>query len=187
MIDFYYTKLDTKVYLIQVQKQYELQEQYVQYLNNEIIKNPKNNNNLLNIKMTADKNLVVYKKQIIDATELLRNNPEGIVVATALVVKHHDVIYVLIDGYNKDLHNISAKHLMLWKIIQKYAGSNYKYFNLGGIPNVTIKNDNQFKGLMDFKLAFNPQVREYIGDFELITSKTLYFMYSNSLVKGLFR
>jgi lipid II:glycine glycyltransferase (peptidoglycan interpeptide bridge formation enzyme) len=38
MVDFYYAKLDTKIYLIQVQKQYELQEQYVQYLNNEIIK-----------------------------------------------------------------------------------------------------------------------------------------------------
>lgn len=186
MIEFYYAKLDTKVYLQQVQKQYERQEQYVQYINNEIIKKPKNNNHLLSIKMTADKTLALFKKQIISATHLLRNNPDGIVLAAALIIKHQDELIVLMDGFNKNLKSIGAKQLLLWKVMQKYAGSEYKSINLGGIPNPNIKVNNKYQGVLDFKMAFNPQVKEYIGDFELVTSKTLYFMYNNALVKGLF-
>ncbi len=186
IIEFYYAKLDTKTYLQQVQKQYELQDQYVQYINNEIIKKPKNNNHLLSIKMTADKTLALYKKQIISATQLLRNNPDGIILAAALILKHQDELIVLMDGYNKEFHSIGAKQLLFWKVIQKYAGSEYKSINLGGIPNPNIKVNNKFQGVLDFKLAFNPQVKEYIGDFELVASKTLYFMYNNALIKGLF-
>ena len=64
--------------------------------------------------------------------------------------------------------------------IKIYKKEGYKKFNLGGIANINI-DDNKYKGLNNFKQSFNPYIIEYMGDLEIITNSSLYFMYSNSI------
>ena len=82
------------------------------------------------------------------------------------------------DGYDTKFKRLNAKHLLIWKLIQKYSELNYEKFNFGGIVNPNIK-DNKYLGLNEFKLNFNSNIYEYIGDFELITNKILYFIYKS--------
>ena len=113
------------------------------------------------------------------ATNLLKEEPNGIVIATMLITKYKDEVYIFMDGYDKNFKNINAKHLMTWKLIEKYANEKYKRFNLGGMTNPTINND-KYKGLNEFKLSFNARCVEYMGDLELITNNTLYALFRNS-------
>lgn len=177
MIDYYYAKLDTKVFLQQTQIKYQNQEVETSRLNNEVInQSGKNSNKLITQKIIADGLLEKLKKQLILATNYLKETPEGIVIASAFAVKHQREIYILIDGYNENYKQFSAKHLLLWKLIEKYSLLGYTKFNLGGTisPNA---NDERYDGLREFKLHMGANIVEYIGDLELVTNSTLYFMY----------
>ncbi len=185
MVDFYYAKIDTKTFLEVVQKRYQEQESITYQINNEVI-NQKvtNTNKLINQKIMADNLLEKLKKQLIIATNYLKEAPEGIVVASAMVIKHQKEVYVILDGYGENYKQFSAKHLLYWKLIEKYSHLGYTKFNLGGITNPDLKNP-KYDGLKEFKMHFGANVIEYIGDLELVTNNTLYFMYrqKQSLIK----
>ena len=180
MIDYYYAKLDTNTYLISVQNKYQKQMDLCNKLNNKLFKNVgKNNNKLISTKIYEENKLNEFKNELVFATKLLKENPNGVLLATMLIAKYRDEVYIFMDGYNKDFKKLNAKHLMTWKLIEKYSKEKYKRFNLGGMTNPYIKNE-KYKGLNEFKLSFNARCVEYIGDLELITNQKLYNLYRNS-------
>ena len=181
MIDYYYAKLDTNAYLINVQKRYQKQIELCNKLNNKLFKNAgkSNNNKLINNKIYEENKLNEIKNELVFATKLLKESPDGILLASMLIAKYRDEVYLFMDGYNKDFKKLNAKHLMTWKLIEKYSKEKFKRFNLGGMTNPTINNE-KYKGLNEFKLSFNARCVEYIGDLELITNQTLYNLYRNS-------
>ena len=129
--------------------------------------------------MAADKLLDTYKRELIKATKMLKNNEFGIILASAMIIKNSDTVYLYMDGYDSKYKNFNAKHLLLWKLCERYSKAGYKYFNLGGVAGInTGKSD--YEGLKNFKCSFNAKVIEYLGDLELITNNTLYFMYRNT-------
>lgn len=177
--DIYYAKLNTNEYLKCIQKEFENQESICEKLDLELIKG-NSNLKLTSKKIIADNKLNDLKNKLKEATSILRNYPNGIIIASALVITNNKNATLFIEGYNKKYSNINAKHLLIWKLIEKYSKENFENFNLGGIIN---PNDNyeKYKGLNEFKLGFNPEINEYIGDLELICNNTLYFMYRNSI------
>lgn len=180
MVDYYYAKLDTNIYLINVQKRYQKQLELCNKLNSKLFKNAgKNNNKLISNKIYEENKLNELKKELIFSTKLLQENPNGIILATMLITKYRDEIYIFMDGYNRDFKKFNAKHLMTWKLIEKYSKEKYKKFNLGGMTNPNIKNQ-KYNGLNEFKFNFNARCIEYIGDLELITNQTIYNLYRNS-------
>lgn len=181
MIDFYYAKLDTSVYLKEVQKNYSEIDQENANVNNLVLTNSSTiGTKLINRKINSDNLLANYKKNLILATNLLKNNPDGVILSSAMVIAYKDTVYLMMDAYDKEYRTFNSKHLMFWKIIEKYSNMGYKKFNLGGISNPELK-DNKYKGLNNFKTNFGSKVYEYAGDFELITNNVKYFMYRNTL------
>lgn len=176
----YYTKLDTKEFLIKCQQQYTQQEEYNLNLDNSILLNNTNNDKLINKKIIADNLLQKINKRLVIATNMLKEHPEGIITASVLIITHKDTVYLYMDGYDKKYQFLNSKHLLLWKLIEKYSLQGYKKFNLGGVINPFSSND-RYNGLNEFKLSFDPNITEYVGDMELICNNTLYFMYKNNL------
>lgn len=180
MIDYYYAKLDTNEYLVSVQRRYQEQMDICNNLNSELFKNiGKDNEKIINNKIIEENKLNEIKNELVYATKLLKENSEGIIIASMLITKHRDEVYLFMDGYNKDFKKMNAKHLMIWKLIEKYSKEGFKRFNLGGITNPNINNE-KYNGLNEFKLNFNARCVEYIGDLELITNNALYTIYRNS-------
>lgn len=175
----YYTKLNTKEYLMQYQNLYQQQEEYNLNLDNSILVNNKNNDKLITKKIAADNLLEKIKKQLMIATNMLKENPDGIITSSILILTNKDTVYLYMDGYDKKYQFLNSKHLLIWKLIEKYSLQGYKKFNLGGVINIFSSNE-RYNGLNEFKLSFNPNIIEYIGDLELICNNTLYFMYRNS-------
>lgn len=178
-IDFYYCKLDTTEYLKYTQKKYNEMHKLSFDLGNKLIGNSGNNSKIINKKLQIDKEVSLYSKQLVEATNLLRDFPDGIVIASALVVKWLDTVYLVMSGYDENYKKFDGSHLMIWKLLARYSKLGFKYFDFGGVSNITqVK--NKYKGLNQFKLSFNSEVTEYAGDFELITNRPLYFVYKNS-------
>ncbi len=186
LIDFYYSKLDTTAYLKKVQSLYENCEIEVNSLSELLLNNlGKNKQKLIDKKISLDKTFQAIKKQLEEAISLLREYPDGIILSSALVIRWQGEVYLVMDGYNPSFKKFNAKHLLLWKLIGTYANLGYKSFNLGGIidnrnPNKYKELNDRYKGLNEFKLRFGAKAIEYVGDLELITNNTLYFMYNNS-------
>lgn len=175
--EFYYAKIDTAKYLNKIRQEYQECLNLNDKINNEVL-NTKNDK-IITKKMNIDKNLNDLKNELIYATKLNQDFKDGIVIASVLIIKHGKIATLLIDGYDTNYKKFNGKHLLIWKLIEKFAKENIKYFNLGGINNPHNPLD-KYKGLTDFKLSFNAKAIEYIGDLELITNKPLYFIYRNS-------
>jgi len=178
LIDFYYSKLDTTQYLKIIQNLYTKYERLSKELNRELISSKGQNDKAMNRKFEVDQKFEEVKKSLATATNYLRDYPDGIILSSALVVKWKDEIYLIMDGYDETYKKFSAKHLLLWKLMGRYSKLGFKRFNLGGVSNINIK--SKYDGLNEFKLNFNSNVIEYVGDFELITNTPLYFMYRRS-------
>lgn len=180
MCDYYYAKLDTNKYLVYLQKKFNKQNELCNKLNAQLFKRQgQDNNKLIESKINEENKLNEIKNELIYATGLLRDNPNGIILSTMLITKYRDIIYLFMDGYNNKFKKLNAKHLMTWKLIEKYSKEKYKIFDLGGMTNPTIDNE-RYNGLNEFKLRFNARCVEYIGDLELVCNQPLYALYKNS-------
>ncbi len=179
-IEYYYAKLDSEIYLKTMKAKYEEQDQYVAYLNSIVLENKSSSQKLISKKMDADNTLAVYKKQLIEATNIIKDYPTGLVLATIMVVKHRSEVTLYLDGYDKRYKYFNAKHLILWKVLEKYSSLGFKRFNLGGVTDIRIANE-KYDGLNTFKTNFNASIFEYIGDLELVTNGPKYFMYRQSV------
>lgn len=185
-VEFYYSKLDTKYYLNKLQQDYIKQQEICKYYNSKVSSNIEHKERNITLKMEADKKLNRIHKSITKATEYLRKYPNGIITSTALLIKDKNEIYLLMDGYDNKYKKLNSKHLLIWKLIELYSKQGYKKLNLGGITNPNIEN-NQYKGLNEFKLNFNAISYEYLGDLELVCNDALYFLYKGIPLKNILK
>lgn len=187
-IDFFYAKIDTVKLLDHMRDSYAKQDYICNQLSKDIFNSsPEEKINVVSKKMAADNLLNQYKNQMIAATNLLKNSPNGAIAASALVVKSGNMAYVIMDGMDTELKAFNAKHLLMWKLIERYSKLGFKRFNLGGVSDITLEN-TKYDGLNQFKMSFNANIFEYMGDMELITNSTQYFMYENTIMfKNMFK
>ena len=178
--EIFFAQLETKDFLINTQIEYQKQINICNKITDELFKNQgKANGDLINQKIIEDNKLSNIKRQLVYATNLLRNNPYGIIIASAMIIKHRGQLYLVMDGLNEEYKHFCPKHLLIWKMMEKYALDGYKELNLGGISNPNMEK-NEYQELNDFKLNFNASAIEYAGDFELVTNFPLYTLYRNS-------
>ncbi|MCM1371356.1 MAG: aminoacyltransferase [Clostridium sp.] len=177
--DLYIAKIDTKKHLINRQSKYNSAQQSVQNINYKIIQS-NNSSKLINLKLDIDYKLETSRIKLIKATEMIKDYPDGIVLAFALVIKNNNQAHIIIDSYNSEYKFLDAKYLLIWELIKKYKNENIKILNLGGVSNILIE-QNKYSGLIDFKAGFGATFIEYMGDLEVITNKTLYLLHNNPI------
>lgn len=179
-LEFYYVKLETKEYLQHIQMRYQDQSQITNEANAKVFQTRgSDNTNEINMKLQEENKLNDLKNELVYATNLLRDFPQGIIIGSCITIKTKDTVSLVVDTYDQNYKQINCNYLLIWKLIEKYSNDGFKKFNLGGIANYSLT-DNPYQELNDFKLCFNSTAYEYLGDFELITNKPLYAMYQNS-------
>ena len=183
--EIYFARINTSTYVANSKNLYEKEAENNDILNNTIqdegLKG-KNMRSILNKKMESDRVLSSYKKHLIFSTNLLKENPDSVIIGGAIVIKHNNTLNFLIDGYLPEYQNLSPAYLTKWKIIEKYANSNIEYFDLNAIVG-NFNKDSKYKGLNDSRLGFNAKAIEYIGEFNVISNKPMYNLYRNTASK----
>ena len=180
-IDVYYAKINTETFIINSRKMYEnellnneqLAERIQQYAPND-----KERQNTLNKKMESDKLISSYKNNMLLATELLKNHPEGILIGGALVIKYDNAAYIVSDGYNEKFSSLNASYLIKWQMISDYNRQGLKYLNMNAVVG-EFEKKNTYSGLNEMKLGFNTIVTEYIGEFDLVLNNFTYNLFKS--------
>lgn len=162
-------KVDYKAFLINAQEAYNEELRRNASFNNKLITN--NNANAINAKMNSDKALLSYKNDIAEASKNLNTGLETY-VAGALVIKHQNRVIIQISGFNKAMSRFSPNYFLYYALI-KYYQQEYKYLDLNGIT-ADLSKENHYYGLNRFKMGFNPDVYEYIGEFDLVIDEKQY-------------
>ena len=130
--------------------------------------------------MESDKLITAYKNNLLKSTELLKQRPEGIIVAGAMVIKYDNAAYIYTEGTDSNYSTINPSYLLKWQIIEDFNEEGYKYVNLNAICgdfDTTNPRKNPYIGLNESKLGFNSTVTEYVGEFDLILNHFSYNLY----------
>lgn len=180
--ELYFAKLNSEVYLKNIKILYEEELAKNEQYNLEIQQASLNNNinpKITNSKITSDKLLAIYKKELITASELFEKNPNGIIIGAGAYIIQKYGVSMLIEGLNNNYKLYYPTFAIKWYVIDKYAKLGAVYFDLNAITGY-FEDNNKFKGLNEMKLGFNADVTEYIGEFDLIINKNYYRIYHNT-------
>lgn len=178
-IEIYYAKLNTETYLINSRRNYEKEIEYNKTLAEKVqdtTLDEKEHDNYLNKKMESDKLITSYKNSLLVSTELLKNNPEGLTIAAAMVIKYDNAAYLFTEGIDEEYSNLNASYLIKWQLINDYNNQGLKYLNLNAIVG-EFEQKNEYSGLNETKLGFNATITEYIGEFDIILNNFSYNLY----------
>ena len=176
----YYAMINTDAFVIDAKKRYEHELERNDHLSKMIQEQmniSKNvNQRLLNIKMESDKLTNVYKNDLVMATDLLKNYPQGLIVAGALTIEYNNSSYLIIDGFDNTYRHLNPSYLLKWFIIDDCNNRKLRYFNMNALVG-EFKKQNPYKQLNEMKLGFSIIPIEYIGEFDLVLNNLNYMMY----------
>lgn len=178
-IDVYYARIKTETFLINSRRNYEKEQEYNDKLAERIQDmslDPKERSTYLNKKMQSDQLITTYKANLLKATEILKQNPDGLIIAGAMIIKYDDAAFIFTEGMDENYSNLNALYLLKWQLINDYFQRGYKYINLNGITGQFDKR-NKYSGLNESKLGFDSTITEYIGEFDIILNNFTYNLY----------
>ena len=181
MIKLYFAKLDTAKYIEKSKTLFEAEEKRNNEINQELEENINSNNttNIIKRKMASDILLNNCKQNVINATNLYKEYPSGVIVGASAVIKYNKEIFFLIDGYKQEFKRYCPNHYLKYQIMNFYRKEGYTRMHLNGISG-DFNKSSAFYGLTRFKLGFASEIEEYIGEFTLLINKVKYKSYQNA-------
>lgn len=181
MIKLYFAKLDTAKYIEKSKTLFEAEEKRNNEINQELEENINSNNttNIIKRKMSSDILLNNCKQNVINATNLYKEYPSGVIVGASAIIKYNKEIFFLIDGYKQEFKRYCPNHYLKYQIMNFYRKEGYTRMHLNGISG-DFNKSSAFYGLTRFKLGFAAEIEEYIGEFTLVINKGKYKSYQNA-------
>lgn len=181
-VDIYYAKINTETFLINSRRSYEKEVEYNESLAarvQDMSLDERERNTYLNKKMESDKLITSYKNNLLKATDLLKSNPDGIIIAGAMIIKYDNAAYIFTEGMDEDYAYLDPNYLIKWQLICDYNNLGFKYLNLDGIAG-EFEGENNYKGLNESKLGFNSTITEYVGEFDIVLNSFTYNWYKKT-------
>lgn len=161
--DLYLLKVNYEDYLISARKEYEKELENNNYYN-ELIQT-KNTEENLNLKMKSDRDLLMLKDEIVNATEGLRRNKFKY-IGGALVIKYKNRVSIVLNGYDKACGGLNPNYFIYDYLIDKYKDE-FDFLDLGGAAS-NFEPDSIYATFNEEKLDFKPTLYEFIGEFDLV-------------------
>ena len=131
----------------------------------------------INQKMESDRIISNFKEHLVISTQTLKDYPNGRIIAMCIVIRDKNNVSIFEDGFLREYSNLNAAYLLRWKVIEQYSNSNLRTFNLGEITGGFDPRRNPLHGLNEAKLGLKGSIMEYIGEFGIMTNKTMYSLY----------
>ena len=179
--DLFYAKLNTEQFVFNSKKLYEdeiennskIAEQF-----QDLSKAKEDRRDLFNQKVLSDKLLNVYKNNMIFATNVLKEHPEGLIIGGGINIVYDNAAFSVVEAYNDKYKSLNPHYLLKWRMISDYHNEKLKYFNMEAISG-EFTSKGKYSGLNDSKLGFNSTVTEYIGEYEIVLNNMKYGIYKS--------
>lgn len=172
MVDLFLVEVNYHEYLKNLQEDHNT-EQTINEKINKVFQLDPNNKAIYNEKMNSDKKLYEIKKEISELNLKIQNGIYKEIIAGALVIKQNKIASIYISGFNKSYNRLQPNYYLHYMLLDHYKNEEFNFLDLNGMTGDFTKN-NPYKGLNDFKMAWNPRVFEYIGEFDLLINQTKY-------------
>ena len=178
-IDIYYAKIKAGNYVVNSRRNYEKEIEYNESLSEKIQDlniDPKEKELYINKKIESDKLINSFKANLLKATDILKQNPDGIFIGGAMVIRYDNAAYIYTEGFDEQYSSLNPSALLKWQMISDYTQEGFKYINLNAVVG-EFEKQNKYSGLNESKLGFNSIVTEYIGEFDIILNSFSYNLY----------
>ena len=170
MVDLYFAKVDYNVQLAFATNRLETAQKEFDKLTGQLetLNNPKRIENVQKQIESLKVNIAKYEKEIERVKGDLEQYPEGKVVSGAFVVTYLDKAYYLYGANITDDGGLNAnKALVSWIMQTLYDEKGIRSFDFFGVS----EDQEHHGGINGFKQSFDPELVEYIGEFDMPISK----------------
>ncbi len=164
--ELFLIKMDHQLALVNAQKRYQKEMNDNSYWN-EMIQRDNSEKNLKE-KMESDKRLLAYKEEMVVATENLKR-VESEFIGGALVVKYKNRVSIIACGFKDDTQFLSPESYLYYSLIERYR-NDFDFLDLNGLAS-NFNSDSKYYNYNKDKLAFNPTIYEFIGEFDLVLNE----------------
>lgn len=140
-------------------------------INNQEQKNIKKSQNMIN---SLNTKLEKMNKEIEEINQI---KEKEIVLSSIVTAKYNDKVWTVHGGNHNKLRWLNANYLLYYEIIKDANKEGYKiidFFGTTGDPNP----NNPIYGIHLFKERLGGTYTEFIGEFDFINMKLLYFLYN---------
>ena len=120
-------------------------------------------------KKLSDK--VIHYQKIIDT------DGKRIVLGGIIYMIYNKEILSLFGGCYDKYKEFLSFYTIHWELIKYAINNGYTKYNFYGISGDFKDKSDELYGLYDFKRGFGGNVEEYIGEFDLVINKFMYFLY----------
>lgn len=179
--DVFYAKLNTESFVLNSKKNYEDELAKNEELANKfqnLAQQNEDRREIFNKKVSSDKLLSIYKSNLIFATNMLKDYPQGIIVAGGLNIIYDNAAYLITEGVNQKFKNLNASFLLKWRMINDYNNEKLKYINLNAVAG-NFDKESKYAGFNATKTGFNTLITEYIGEYDIILNNFKYNLYKS--------
>lgn len=161
MSDIYLAKIS----ILHLIKFYEIKINEIKSALNKIKKETK--------KKDLEEQLTKYEKEL---TEISQIKEEELILSSIITVKSQNKVWTVHGGNNNQLRFLNANYWLYFKIIEDAFHEGYKQIDFFGTIGKEDK-ENHGYGIYLFKKRLGGNLYEYIGEFDLILNKFIYFLY----------
>ncbi len=111
--------------------------------------------------------------------EMIKAEKEDMIpISCAMFIMDKDVVNYVYSGSFSKYNSFNASYMIQNEMIKYAVEKGYKVYDFGGISgNFEVGSEDY--GVYAFKKNFNGRVIEYIGEYDLPTSKMYYLLYIN--------
>ena len=159
-------KIDYEACLIQTQRAYEKELEHNNECNEKI--QTDNSPAVLEEKMASDRDLILIKQQVVQATNNLKKQKYEY-IAAALLMKFENRISIIASGYDSKFISFNPMFYMYEAIIDRYK-NDYDFLDLNGLANSFSQSSPYYK-YNESKIGMNPDVYGFIGEFDFIINE----------------
>ena len=120
--------------------------------------------------------LIKLNKQLEEINEI---KEKELTLAAIITVKYKDMVWTIHGGNHSKLMSLNANYLVYYEIIKDANKEGYKVvdlFGTCGIPNPDPS--YPIYGIHNFKKRLGGEYCEFIGEYDLVTNKVLYKLYT---------
>lgn len=172
MVDLLLVEVDYYKYLEVYNQKYETMIIENEELNEEFNSNSQNEI-LFQNKMDSDNKLAEIKHSIELLNIKLKSGNKSEIIGGALIIKQNSRVNLIISGVNSEFNKQNINYFLHYRFMEYYKKMGYSFIDLNAVSG-NVSEKSPYKKLNDFKFSFNPNVYEYIGEFDLVINNTYY-------------
>ena len=100
---------------------------------------------------------------------------EGQPIAGTLAILYGDKVWYLYGASSNEHRNLMPNYLLQWSMMQWAIENNCRVYDFRGVSG-DISEDNPHYGLYRFKKGFGGDFTEFVGEYDYIQNKLMYFV-----------